>query len=60
MELHLVCHSHLEAGWQMTTNEYYALKASRIFTSVVKALQWHPKRRFSLTEVFYFQKWWLQ
>ena len=50
----------MEAGWQLTPQEYYNIKVSKILPAVIAALQQDPKRRFSIAEVYYFEKWWQQ
>ena len=48
----------MEAGWKMTPQEYYNLKASKIFPAVLAALEKNTQRKFSQAEVFFFEKWW--
>lgn len=56
----MVAHSHMEAGWQLTPQEYYNIKASKVFTAVVSALSKAPQRRFTHAEVYFFEKWYSQ
>jgi|LauGreDrversion4_2_1035121.scaffolds.fasta_scaffold544671_1 alpha-mannosidase len=37
---------------------YFETKVKQIITSVVEALKKDPKRRFSQTEMYYFERWW--
>jgi len=55
---HMVSHSHDDVGWNLTPEEYYAQKVHKILDSVVKALQAKKERKFSQTEVYYFERWW--
>ena len=58
IDVHIVCHSHDDVGWQMPPELYFTVKVNQIITSVVKALKQDPKRRFSQTEIYYFERWW--
>lgn len=58
MTIHIVCHSHDDVGWLMTPEQYYNNKVREIITSVVEALKKDPKRKFSQTEIYFFEKWW--
>lgn len=42
----------------MTPEDYYNTKVRDIITSVVEALNADSKRRFSQTEMYYFERWW--
>lgn len=54
----MVCHSHDDVGWLNTPEEYYEERVNKIITSVVQALIDNPKRKFSQTEIYYFERWW--
>jgi hypothetical protein len=58
IHVHFVCHSHDDVGWQMPPEEYFKYKVNDIITNVVKALKKDPKRRFSQTEMYFFERWW--
>jgi hypothetical protein len=47
-------------GWLNTPDEYYEQRVSQILSSVLEALIQDPKRKFSQTEVYYFERWWRQ
>jgi lysosomal alpha-mannosidase len=57
---HIVAHSHDDVGWVNTPDEYYDQRVSQILTSVVEALLENPSRKFSQTEIYYFERWWKQ
>jgi alpha-mannosidase len=57
-EVHFICHSHDDVGWLVTPDMYYEQRVRKIITSVVNELGKDPKRRFSSTEIYFFQKWW--
>ena len=42
----------------MTADQYYDQKVNSIITTVIQALLKDPKRKFSQTEIYFFQKWW--
>lgn len=52
--IHLVCHSHMDVGFQQTAEEYYTNKVREIISSTIIALQENPKRKFSFTEIYFF------
>ena len=58
IHVHIVCHSHDDVGWQMPPEQYFNMRVRDIITSVVKALEANPKRKFSQTEIYYFEMWW--
>jgi Glycosyl hydrolases family 38 N-terminal domain len=54
----VVCHSHDDVGWLNTPEEYYEERVNKIISSVIKALLDNPERKFSQTEMYYFERWW--
>jgi hypothetical protein len=48
----------MDVGFQQTAEEYYTNKVREIISSVIIALQENPKRKFSFSEIYFFQKWW--
>ncbi|CDW89891.1 glycosyl hydrolases family 38 protein [Stylonychia lemnae] len=57
IHIHMVCHSHQDVGWLMTPENYYNYKVKQIITSVVKVLITDTTKKFSQTEIYYFEKW---
>ena len=51
-------HSHVDPGWQKTTNEYYTDQTKHIFTNMVNKLTEHPDLSFVWAETVYFAMWW--
>ena len=58
--VHLVPHSHCDAGYQKSFDDYYHSEVQYILNSMVVALQQRPDRRFVWEEVSYFSVWWGQ
>ena len=56
--VHMMCHSHMDVGFQQTAEEYYANRVRGIFDAVVTALRGDERLKFSVTEVYYFAQWW--
>lgn len=56
--VHMMCHSHMDVGFQQTAEEYYANRVRAIFEAVITALQGDERLKFSVTEVYYFAQWW--
>lgn len=59
IHFHLVCHSHDDVGWNWTPEQYYEERVHLILTNVVKALEEDVTRRFSQTEMYFFERWWV-
>ena len=65
LRVHLVTHSHTDAGWLKTVDQYFSgLNRSiafghvhAILDSVLLALSQNPQRRFSYGEQAFFQRW---
>lgn len=69
LTVHLVPHSHTDIGWQSTLESYfYAVKlrsfqpnfvgVHNVITTIIDGLVAEPERRFSWSEMKYFQMWW--
>lgn len=56
--VHMICHSHQDAGWIKTPDQYYDDQVKHIYTHVVGALETNPKRTFNHAEIWFFQRWW--
>lgn len=58
--VHLIPHSHMDAGWLQTENEYFwggnkCVKC--IFDNVLSCLKNNFKRKFTVSDIFFFNKW---
>ncbi|KAK7104559.1 alpha-mannosidase 2x-like [Littorina saxatilis] len=51
-------HSHVDPGWQKTTNEYYTDQTKHIFINMVNKLTEYPDLAFVWAETIYFAMWW--
>ena len=60
--LHIVPHSHLDAGWLKTIDEYYDLGVSKIFPRVIEALldSGDSDRTYTIGDIYYFQRWYFE
>ena len=58
VDVHVVPHSHCDAGWMLTFEQYYATFVRHILDSTLAALASEPSRRFNWAEVSYMQRWW--
>ena len=58
--IHIVAHSHQDAGWGRTALEYYKGAVGDIYTNVVEYLWQNPDKRFTHAEIWFFQHWWDQ
>lgn len=55
--VHVVPHSHVDAGWLETAEEYYINSVSEILTQVLNQLDHNVKRRFVWAETKHFKRW---
>jgi len=68
LNIHLVPHTHDDAGWLKTVDQYYYGSNSSIqiagvqyiLDSVVASLQANPDRRFVYGELSFFSRWWAE
>ncbi|KAL4437798.1 hypothetical protein ABPG77_005710 [Micractinium sp. CCAP 211/92] len=68
LNVHIVCHSHDDAGWLKTVDQYYyganntiqVAGVQYILDTVVQALQANPHRKFVYAEMAFFTRWWAQ
>jgi len=51
-------HSHVDAGWLKTFDEYYSQQTRQIISSVVHALASDARRHFVWADIGFFQRWW--
>ena len=63
IHLHIVPHTHNDAGWLYTVDSYFKGTNPRgcvecILNNVTKALQENPDRKFVYVEQIFFQAWW--
>ena len=61
--VHLIPHSHMDAGWLMSADQYYYGEHSSkycvkcIFDSLLKSLNKNNERTFTVSDIYYFNKW---
>jgi alpha-mannosidase II len=56
--VHLVPHSHCDAAYKKTFEEYYQTEVRHILNSVLDALSQNKSRRFLWSETSFLVKWW--
>lgn len=56
--VHLVPHSHCDAGYRESFEGYYQSQVRHILDTVIEALADDEKRRFVWEEVSFFSRWW--
>jgi len=56
--IHAISHTHVDHGWQVPFEEYYANDLKLIFESVTKALKADEELKFNWAEVAYLKHWW--
>lgn len=58
LNVFVVPHSHCDAGWLKTFDEYHRQEVQHILTTVTEALSRRADRKFSWVEVGFLDKWW--
>jgi len=56
--IHFIAHSHDDVGWLKTPKDYYDTQVRFILTGIVDELGKRDRRKFSWTEIYYFERWW--
>ena len=56
--VHLVPHSHLDAGWLLTMEGYYKEQVKSILDTLLPALDANRNRTFAWVEVGFLERWW--
>lgn len=55
---HLIPHSHCDAAYKKTFDEYYETEVRNVLNSIVQALPQDPSRRFLWAETIFLTRWW--
>ncbi|XP_037300756.1 lysosomal alpha-mannosidase isoform X2 [Manduca sexta] len=66
LNVHLISHSHMDAGWVKTFDEYYygtktstsSANVQLVYHSVLSELLHDKRRKFTFSETGYFWRWW--
>ncbi|CAG4967828.1 unnamed protein product [Colias eurytheme] len=66
LNVHIIAHSHMDAGWVKTFDEYYygtkttisTANVQLIYHSVLSELLHDKRRKFTFSETAYFWRWW--
>ncbi|KAH6921434.1 hypothetical protein HPB50_000151 [Hyalomma asiaticum] len=58
INVHVLCHSHNDAGWLHTVDFTYNDSVRLIYDSVLEALEGNHKRRYVSAENVFFSRWW--
>jgi len=59
INVHFVPHSHMDAGWLKTYDEYYHQEVSRLFKSVFLQLQKDAKYTYTVGDIAFFRRYYL-
>ena len=57
MNIYIIPHTHLDAGWIKTTDQTYEEHAKRIIESVLEALDYDYRYRFNWADTYFFARW---
>ena len=56
MRLHVITHSHLDAGWVKDLETCYSV-VKNIFSSVLLSLSYNDQRKYSVGDLYFFERW---
>jgi len=56
--VHIISHSHQDAGWLKTADQYSSQRVNLILTSVITYLRENSDKKFTQAEVWFFKQWW--
>ncbi|KAF2069216.1 hypothetical protein CYY_009465 [Polysphondylium violaceum] len=57
LKIHLIPHSHCDASWLATFEEYYK-SVEVILDSITNVLKENPSRKFNWSDIAFFKEWW--
>jgi len=57
VKIHVVVHSHMDAGWLQTVDELAVKQVPRILDSVVHELSSNSTYRYTLGDIYFFRRW---
>ena len=55
-KVHFVAHSHMDAGWLRTYDQYFDEKVNTILRTVTERLHSHPDERYTIGDIAFFRK----
>ncbi|XP_064486653.1 lysosomal alpha-mannosidase-like isoform X2 [Ornithodoros turicata] len=58
INVHVICHSHNDAGWLETVDAIYDSAVSHIYSTTTRAMLHYPSRRYVSAENVFFSRWW--
>lgn len=58
--IHSVPHSHNDAGWLRSFDEYYQETTKHILTNVINLLLNEDDKKFNWSDIAFFHKWWME
>ena len=58
LNVHIIAHTHDDAGWKKPIDQYYTERIEYILNSVIIELNRDPSRKFIYVEMAFFTRWW--
>jgi alpha-mannosidase len=58
IHVHFISHSHDDVGWLKHPVDYFQDQVQMILSTVVASLLENAERKFSQTEIYFFERWW--
>jgi hypothetical protein len=56
--VHIMHHSHIDAGWMSDMNTIYNNDGKRIISSMTDALYSNEKWKFNFADIIFLDRWW--
>ena len=60
VEVHFVPHSHMDAGWLKTYDEYFHKNVKKIFSSVIEQLSKDPQFTYTVGDMAFFRRYYTE
>ena len=60
VKVHVVPHSHMDAGWLYSVDYLYKYGASKIFTAIYNSLMADKKRTYTHGDIYFFRRWYME
>ena len=57
MRAHIIAHTHEDAGWRLSRQQYYDEFVSKSYDTLIQALIYNEQRTFVVSDILFFEMW---